>query len=67
MAHLKLVDTRPMGREEFVSTIDTIHPEAASAVSEFGHDQQPRALTVTRWTRIKRAVRTWWLWHFAKP
>jgi hypothetical protein len=67
MSHLKLVDTRHMGHDDFVSTFDTTQqPEAASAVSEFGHEP-PKRITVSRWTRIKRAVRSWWLCRFAKP
>jgi len=68
MAHLKLVDTSPMRHDDFVSSFDTTHqPEAASAVSEFGYDPQPQALTVSRWQRIKRAVRAWWVSRTYKP
>ena len=63
------VDTSRMKHDDFVSTFDTTtQPEAASAVSEIGHEEKPRvrARTVSRWTRIKRAVRSWWLLR-AKP
>ena len=39
--------------------VSTIPAEAASSVSEFGHEHEtpPRALTVTGWMRAKRAIR----------
>jgi hypothetical protein len=64
MKHLH-INTKRLQSEEVVSTFAPT--EAASACSEFGHDDPHRARTVSRWTRIRRAVRTWWLGHFAKP
>lgn len=54
---------------DFVETYDTTaQPEAASACSEFGHeDQQPKAQTVTTWARLMRAVRAWWVSRTYKP
>lgn len=67
-ANLRLVDTSDMKHDDFVSTFDTatMHLEAASAVSEFGHDE-PKARTVSRWTRIKRYVRAAWVAAFYRP
>lgn len=68
MAHLHIVNTKRLDSEDFVSTFDTtVQPEAASACSQFLEDQQPKALTVTRWQRIKRAVRAWWVSRTYKP
>lgn len=52
---LHRVNTRVMGPDDFVSTFPTQAPEeAASAVSEFGHDDdQPSA---GGWQRFVRAV-----------
>lgn len=62
------VDTSRMKHDDFVSTFDTtsMRLEAASAVSEFGHDE-PRAHTVSRWTRIKRYLRAVWVAAFYRP
>jgi hypothetical protein len=62
------VDTSRMKHDDFVSTFDTatMRLEAASAVSEFGHDE-PKARTVSRWTRIKRYVRAAWVAAFYRP
>lgn len=58
--------SQPLQPGEFVSSIQ---PEAASACSEFGHEDQqpPKAQTVTTWTRIKHAVRAWWVSRTYKP
>lgn len=68
MAALHRVDTKRLKHDDFVSTFDTtsMRLEAASAVSEFGHDE-PRARTVSRWTRIKRYLRAVWVAAFYKP
>lgn len=61
MAHLHIVNTKRLQRDDFVSTFDTVQPEAASACSQFLEDQQPpKAQTVSRWQRFVRAVRAWW-------
>lgn len=62
----KHVDFQPT--DGFPNTYDTstMRLEAASAVSEFGHDE-PRARTVSRWTRIKRYLRAVWVAAFYKP
>lgn len=67
MAHLHIVNTKRLQHDDFVSTFDTVQPEAASACSQFLEDQQPKAQTVTPWTRIKRAVRAWWVSRTYKP
>ena len=69
MSRLRKIDTKGMKHDDFVSTFDTTtQPEAASAVSEFGHEHpKPRALTVTLWTRVKRALRRWWGEPSIKP
>lgn len=68
MPRLHLINTARMKPDDFVSTFPTLPPEAASAVSEFGHDiPKPRALTVTPWTRVKRALRRWWGERSVKP
>lgn len=63
------VDTSRMKHDDFVSTFDTttMRIEAAGAVSEFGHEDPPRARTVSRWTRIKRYLRAVWVAAFYKP
>ena len=68
MNALHRVDTGSMKHDDFVSTFDTttMRIEAASAVSEFGHDE-PKARTVSRWTRIKRYLRAVWVAAFYKP
>lgn len=68
MAHLHIVNTKRLQHDDFVSTFDTVQPEAASACSQFLEDQQPpKAQTVSTWTRIKRAVRAWWVNRTYKP
>ena len=57
MAHLHIVNTKRLQHDDFVSTFDTVQPEAASACSQFLEDQQPKAQTVSPWTHIKHAVR----------
>jgi hypothetical protein len=42
-----------------VDTCVIVPPEAAHAACEF--DDQPQALTVSRWGRVKRALRAWWI------
>ena len=68
MNALHRVNTGAMKHDDFVSTFDTtsMRLEAASAVSEFGHDE-PQARTVSRWTRIKRYLRAVWVAAFYKP
>lgn len=63
----QMVDTSRMGHDDFVSTFDTT-TEAASACSELLEDRpQPKARTVSRWARIKRFLRAWWVVTFYKP
>lgn len=60
MRHADIVNTERLGEKEFRSSF--MPSEAASAVSEFGQDDEPpKVLTVTPWMRIKRAVRAWWI------
>jgi hypothetical protein len=51
---LHIVNTKRMAAGEFVSTLQ---PEAASACSEIGSDDEPKAQTVTTWMRVKRWIR----------
>lgn len=68
MGTLHLINTRRLQHDEFVSTLPPPDPppsrwpfnppEAASAVSEFGHDDPPpRPQTVSLLQRIKRKLR----------
>lgn len=68
MGTLHLINTRRMAEDDFVSTLPPADlppprwpfnpPEAASAVSEFGHDDPPpRPQTVSLMARIKRKLR----------
>ncbi len=68
MGTLHLINTRRMAEDEFVSTLPPADPqpsrwpfnppEAASAVSEFGHDDPPPLpQTITVLQRIKRKLR----------
>lgn len=64
MGTLHLINTRLMAEDEFVSTLPPAEfdaprwPfEAASAVSEFGHEEPPRPQTVSLLQRIKRKLR----------
>lgn len=60
MRHPHIVNTKRLPEDGFESSFAPT--EAASAVSEFGQDDEPpKALTVTPWMRIKRAVRAWWI------
>lgn len=59
MRHADIVNTDRLGEKEFRSSF--MPSEAASAVSEFGQDDPPKALTVTPWMRFKRAMRAWWI------
>jgi hypothetical protein len=59
MRHADIVNTDRLGDTEFRSSF--MPSEAASAVSEFGQDEPPQALTVTPWMRVKRALRAWWI------
>jgi len=59
MRHPHIVNTGRLKEDEFHSTF--LPTEAASAVSEFGQDEQPVSLTVSPWMRFKRAVRAWWV------
>lgn len=54
--HPDIVNTGRLGEGDFVSTF----PEAASAVSEFGQDEQPQP-SPSLWTRMVRAVQAWWI------
>lgn len=49
------VDTSALAADEFVSTMPPL--EAASAVSEFGHDDPPKAQAVSLLQIIKRRLR----------
>ena len=67
MGALHLINTRRLQHDEFVSTLPPSDPppsrwpfnppEAASAVSGFGHDDPPRPQTVSLMARIKRKLR----------
>lgn len=57
MRHPHIVNTKRLPEDGFESSFAPT--EAASAVSEFGQDDPPQALTVTPWMRVKRAVRAW--------
>ena len=68
MGTLHLINTRRMAEDDFVSTLPPADPqpsrwpfnppEAASACSEFGHDEPPpRPQTVSLLRRIKRKLR----------
>ena len=55
--HADIVNTGRLGEGDFVSTFPA---EAASAVSEFGQDEQQQPST-SLWTRMVRAMRAWWI------
>ena len=70
MSHLHIVNTKPLQHDDFVSTFDTVQPEAVSACSQFLEELPPTKAhpkTVTSWQRIKRAVRAWWVSRTYKP
>ena len=60
MRHPDIVNTKRLPEDGFVSTMTNDPCEAASAVSEFGHQEEPQP-SPGLWTRMLRAMRAWWI------